>query len=98
MSIDLDAEYNYFSDKYDVSVSYIETHAVAMHNKLIDNILLRKADFYQLIKDMLKNKDKYNGLFEKTLTDEIRKIEELEKDLERFQELLKYQNLTNYGF
>ena len=97
MSIDLDDEYQYFSEKYDVSVGYIKTHTVAMHNKLIDNTLLKKADFFQLVKDMLENEDKYK-LFEKTLKDEIQKIEELENDLERFQELLKYQNLTNYGF
>lgn len=98
MSIDLDEEYRYFSAKYDVSVSYIETHTVAMHNRLIDNILLEKADFFQLVKDMFENEDKYKGLFRETLKDEILKIEELEKDLQRFQKILKYQNLINYGF
>lgn len=99
MSIDLDTEYQYFSEKYNVSVSYIKTHTVAMHNKLIDKILLKKADFFQIVKDMLENEDNYNnGLFEKTLKNRIHEIEELEKDLERFQEILKYQNVTYYGF
>lgn len=98
MSIIIDSEYKYFSEKYDVSVSYIKTHQVTMYNKLIDNILLKKAEFFQIVKDMLEKEDQYKKLSKETLKEEIQEIEELEKDLERFQELLKYQKCINYGF
>ena len=47
---------------------------------------------------MLEKEDQYKKLSKETLKEEIQEIEELEKDLERFQELLKYQKCINYGF
>lgn len=98
MLLNLEEEYQYFSNKYDVSISYIKSHSIAMHNKLIDNILFKKAEFFQIVKDILENENQYNELFVKTLKEKIEEIDELEDDLKRFQELLNYQNLPNYGF